>query len=58
MPGSQSTSLYRDLVGGRSTQVEQLFGDLIAVAERVGVAAPLLGLTTMALRVHQARLAG
>lgn len=57
-PGSPSTSLYRDLIAGQSTEVEQLFGDLIAVAERVGVAAPLLGLTTMALRVHQARVAG
>ncbi len=58
-PGSPLTSsLYRDLVAGRSAEVEQLFGDLLAVAERVGVAAPLLGLTTTLLRVHQARVSG
>ena len=58
-PGSPLTSsLYRDLVSGRSTEVEQLFGDLVAVAEQVGVDAPLLGLTTAALRVHQARVEG
>jgi 2-dehydropantoate 2-reductase len=58
-PGSPLTSsLYRDLVSGRSAEVEQLFGDLLAVAERVGVAAPLLGLATVHLRVHQARVEG
>jgi 2-dehydropantoate 2-reductase len=58
-PGSPLTSSpYRDLVAGQSTEVEHLFGDLVAVAERVGVPAPLLGLTTTALRVHQARVAG
>lgn len=53
-----TSSLYRDLVAGQSTEVEHLFGDLVAVVERVGVPAPLLGLTTTALRVHQARAAG
>jgi hypothetical protein len=33
-----------------------LFGDLLVVADQVGVDAPLLGLTTAALRVHQARV--
>jgi 2-dehydropantoate 2-reductase len=56
-PGSPLTSsLYRDLVAGRSAEVEQLFGDLVAVARRVDVATPLLDLTTTALRVHQARV--
>lgn len=53
-----TSSLYRDLVGRRSAEVEQLFGDLLAVAERVGVAAPLLGLAAIHLRVHQARVQG
>ncbi|WNV88450.1 ketopantoate reductase family protein [Umezawaea sp. Da 62-37] len=58
-PGSPLTSsLYRDLVAGQQVEVEALFGDLLVVAERVGVPAPLLGLTTGLLRVHQARVTG
>ncbi|PRY37905.1 ketopantoate reductase family protein [Umezawaea tangerina] len=58
-PGSPLTSsLYRDLVADQSVEVEALFGDLLEVAERVGAPAPLLGLTTGLLRVHQARVTG
>ena len=56
-PGSAMTSsLYRDLQAGRGTEVEQIFGDLISRARVLGVATPLLDLTTLALRVHQRRL--
>ncbi|MET9951890.1 ketopantoate reductase family protein [Streptomyces sp. NPDC006339] len=49
-------SLYRDLVAGRPTEVEHLFGDLTARARALGVATPLLDLATLHLRVHQARV--
>ncbi|MFF7177616.1 2-dehydropantoate 2-reductase [Streptomyces sp. NPDC008121] len=52
-------SLYRDLVAGRPTEVEHLFGDLVARARALSVATPLLDLATLHLRVHQRRaLAG
>ncbi|MGW6416584.1 ketopantoate reductase family protein [Streptomyces sp. NPDC055055] len=50
-------SLYRDLVAGRPTEVEHLFGDLTERARALGVATPLLDLATLHLRVHQRRVA-
>ncbi|MEU8617481.1 ketopantoate reductase family protein [Streptomyces sp. NPDC048623] len=50
-------SLYRDLVSGAPTEVEHLFGDLVARARRLGVPTPLMDLATLHLRVHQARVA-
>lgn len=49
-------SLYRDLVAGRPTEVEHLFGDLVARARALSVPTPLLDLATLHLRVHQARV--
>ncbi|MFB6841837.1 ketopantoate reductase family protein [Streptomyces sp. NPDC056361] len=49
-------SLYRDLVAGRPTEVEHLFGDLTARARALGVATPLLDLATLHLRIHQRRV--
>ncbi|NES26020.1 2-dehydropantoate 2-reductase [Micromonospora terminaliae] len=58
-PGSADTaSLYRDLVAGQPTEVEQIFGDLTARARTLGVPTPLLDATTVALRVHERRLTG
>ena len=58
-PGSATTSsLYRDLRAGHGTEVEHVFGDLTARARSLGVATPLLDLTTLVLRVHQHRVAG
>ncbi|WP_371645881.1 MULTISPECIES: ketopantoate reductase family protein [unclassified Streptomyces] len=55
-PGSPLTpSLYRDLVAGRPTEVEHLFGDLIARARALAVPTPLLDLATLQLRVQQRR---
>ena len=51
-----TSSLYRDLQAGRGTEVEQILGDLIGRARALGVATPLLDLTTLALRVHQQRV--
>jgi 2-dehydropantoate 2-reductase len=55
--GSTATSsLYRDLAAGQSTEVEQIFGDLTRRARALGVPTPLLDLATLTLRVHEARL--
>lgn len=57
-PGSPSTSsLSRDLIGGRPTEVEAVLGDFAGRARTAGVATPLIGLATLALRVHNRRLA-
>ena len=45
-------SRYR---GGHPTEVEHIFGDLVAKARALSVATPLLDLATMHLRVHQRR---
>jgi 2-dehydropantoate 2-reductase len=56
-PGSPLTaSPYRDVVAGRPTEVEHVFGDLIARARSLAVPTPLLDLATAQLRVHQARV--
>jgi 2-dehydropantoate 2-reductase len=57
-PGSPATSsLSRDLVAGRPTEVEAVLGDLAGRARATGVAVPLIELATLALRVHNHRLA-
>ena len=57
-PGSPATSsLSRDLVAGRPTEVEAVLGDLAERACATGVAVPLIELATLALRVHNRRLA-
>ncbi|WP_137992111.1 ketopantoate reductase family protein [Streptomyces vilmorinianum] len=53
---SMVPSLYRDLVAGRPTEVEHLFGDLVARARALEVPTPLLDLATLHLRVHQERV--
>ncbi|SDK40393.1 ketopantoate reductase family protein [Streptomyces indicus] len=50
-------SLYRDVVEGRRTEAEHLFGDLTSRARQLGVATPLLDLATVQLRVHERRVA-
>ena len=57
--GSTTTaSLYRDLVAGRPTEAEQIFGDLVARARKLSVETPLLDLVTMNLRVYESRRNG
>lgn len=55
---SHTSSAYRDLVAGRPVEAEQIFGDLVARAARLGVPTPLLDLATLHLRVHQRRVEG
>jgi len=52
-----TSSLSRDLLAGRRTEVEAVLGDLADRAGRLGVDAPLLAVATLALRVHNAQLA-
>ncbi len=56
-PGSPRTSsLSRDLICGRPTEVEAVLADFADRAGTAGVATPLIGLATMALRVHNRRV--
>lgn len=58
-PGSAfASSMYRDVSDGRPTEVEHIFGDLVARARALSVDTPLLDLATMHLRVHQRRVLG
>ncbi len=54
---SSMSSLSRDLIAGRPTEVEAVLGDLADRASTAGVATPLISLATLALRVHNRRLA-
>jgi 2-dehydropantoate 2-reductase len=55
--GSPTTSsLSRDLMAGRRTEVEPVLGDLVASADATGTPAPLLALATIALRIHNRQL--
>jgi 2-dehydropantoate 2-reductase len=51
-----TSSLSRDLVAGRPTEVEPVLGDLVALGEEHGVETANLALATLALRVHNRRL--
>ncbi|MFI6771440.1 ketopantoate reductase family protein [Nocardia sp. NPDC050412] len=56
-PGSQfTTSLYRDFLDGRGTEVETILGDLLTTAGRLEIETPLLRAATVRLRVHAATL--
>ena len=46
----------RDVVAGRPTEVEHVFGDLVTRARALSVDTPLLDLTTLHLRVPQHRI--
>ncbi|MEV6796140.1 ketopantoate reductase family protein [Streptomyces sp. NPDC051320] len=50
-----ASSMYRDVLDGRPTEVEHLFGDLLDRARALTVETPLLDLATLHLRVHQHR---
>jgi len=56
--GSDDTaSLFRDLTAGLPVEAEQIFGDLVARAEKLGVEVPLLRSVAVRLRVHNAQVA-
>jgi len=51
--GSPTTSsLSRDLMVGRRTEVEAVLADLARRAQQAGAATPLIDLTVLALRMH------
>ncbi len=56
--GSPTTSsLSRDLMAGRPTEVEAVLADFAARAATAGAGTPLIALSALALRVHNRRLA-
>jgi 2-dehydropantoate 2-reductase len=56
-PGSGLTSsLSRDLIAGRRTEVEAVLGDLAERSAGFGLDAPLLAASALALRIHNARV--
>jgi 2-dehydropantoate 2-reductase len=57
-PGSPTTSsLSRDLIAGRRTEVDAVLGDLAARARAAGTATPLIDLAVLALRIHNRQIA-
>jgi 2-dehydropantoate 2-reductase len=55
-PGSPLTSsMYRDLDGGRDVEADQILGDLLIRAHAGGVATPLLASAYLNLKVYQGR---
>ncbi|MFE4171857.1 ketopantoate reductase family protein [Streptomyces sp. NPDC056909] len=48
-------SFYRDVMAGRPTEVEHVFGDLTSRAAALSVSTPLMDLATMNLRVYEHR---
>jgi 2-dehydropantoate 2-reductase len=55
---TDTSSLYRDLTAGLPVEAEQIFGDLVARADKLGAAVPLLAAAAVRLRVHNAQVAG
>ena len=56
-PGSPTTSsLTRDLIAGRRTEVEAVLADLAARARAAGTATPLIDLAVLALRIHNQQI--
>jgi 2-dehydropantoate 2-reductase len=56
-PGSPTTSsLTRDLIAGRRTEVEAVLADLTARARAAGTATPLIDLAVLALRIHNGQI--
>ena len=56
--GSPATSsLSRDLIAGRRTEVEAVLADLATRARAAGTATPLIDLAVLALRIHNRQIA-
>ena len=56
-PGSPATSsLTRDLIAGRRTEVEAVLADLAERARAAGTATPLIDLAVLALRIHNRQI--
>ncbi len=52
-----TASMFRDIAAGRPTEVEHVFGDLVARARALSVETPLLDLATLQLRIFQRQIA-
>ncbi len=53
---STTSSLSRDLIAGRRTEVEAVPADLAARASAAGTATPLIDLAVLALRIHNRQI--
>jgi 2-dehydropantoate 2-reductase len=53
---STTSSLTRDLIDGRHTEVDAVLADLAARAEAAGTATPLIDLAVLALRIHNRQI--
>jgi 2-dehydropantoate 2-reductase len=51
-----TSSLTRDLIDGRHTEVEAVLADLAARAQAAGSATPLMDLAVLALRIHNRQI--
>lgn len=51
-----TSSMYRDLQAGKPVEADQILGDLLTRAHRLGVAAPLLAAAFTHLRVYENRI--
>ena len=55
--GSPTTSsLTRDLIDGRHTEVEAVLADLAGPAQAAASATPLMDLAVLALRIHNRKI--
>ncbi|MFE9727894.1 2-dehydropantoate 2-reductase N-terminal domain-containing protein [Streptomyces sp. NPDC005794] len=58
MAGSPfAPSLYRDMIGNRPTEVENVLASLSSTETRLGIPTPLIDLATLRLRLHNRRVA-
>jgi len=57
-PGVPTSSMYRDMVAGLPVEADEIIGDLVAHAEKNGVAAPLFSAAYTNLSIYAARRAG
>ena len=53
---STTSSLSRDLIAGRRTEVDAVLADLAARADAAGTATPLIDLAVLAMRVHNRQI--
>lgn len=51
-----TSSMYRDLQKGAAVEADQIIGDMVARAQRAGIATPLLSLAYTSLSIYQNRL--
>lgn len=50
---TQTTSMYRDMIKGLPVEAEQILGDLVAIAKKADIAAPLVNAAYTHMSVYQ-----